>query len=368
MSDTLRKQIIRLAASFPVASEEREVLLATLVEGATLGFAFEEGAIVRSTYRARWIGVVEGRKQRPGAHPVYDVRVVLDHQRNPVPKHIRAKVMSMDEAHLAPYITKDTAEEELIRIWSDPLSKASDLPLWNRFATGDDKPRIIDNAGYKDLTGIRRVPVARLVMPDGSERVAVGNDAIDKAKARISGKPYMSDQMMEQLFSGPLVVEEKVDGHPVVIITGGYTFFCESLRIQHSVEYSNVPFSLWEWPDMTVVYDVLDGEHEPPYRVGGGKGKWLTRSEKETVCDMVGAPLVPLIWRGTISPEELPKLADRISSFGSSRAEGLVLKNYKSGVFGKFINLEFQQRISDEALQGGVHPMQRGVRNIRRFN
>lgn len=227
--------------------------------------------------------------------------------------------------------------------------------------------RIIDNAGYKDISGIRRIPVARLVSKDGVESVAVGNDAIDMAKARIPGKPYMDDKTMWKLFNGVNVVEEKVDGHPTIILHGGYTFFCEGLKIQHSVPYSNVPFSLGDWPDMTVVYDILDGEYEPPYRVGEGTGKWLSRSEKESVCDMVGAPLVPLVWQGKVTPEELPKLADRISSFGNSKSEGIVLKNYQSGVFGKFINLEFLHAISDEALQGGIHPMQRGLKNTRRF-
>jgi ATP-dependent RNA circularization protein (DNA/RNA ligase family) len=111
---------------------------------------------------------------------------------------------------------------------------------------------------------------------------------------------------------------------------------------------------------------VLDGEFEPPYNKGQGTGKWLNRAEKESVCEEVGAPVVPLVWKGVISPEELPKLANRISSFGSKTAEGIVLKNYSSGVFGKFINLEFQQKISDEALQGGIHPMRAGIRNFRR--
>ena len=230
--------------------------------------------------------------------------------------------------------------------------------------------KIIDNAGYKDLSGIRRIPIARVVGKGGVESVVIGNDAIDQAGARIKGKPYMNDAMMGRLFDGsPLVVEEKVDGHPVIILHGGYTFFCEQLTIQHSVSYEQVPYSLDGWPDMTVVYDVLDGEFEPPYRVGtGSRMPWLSRSEKETVCEMVGAPVVPLVWQGKVSPEGLPVLADRISSFsGASKAEGIVLKNYRTGVFGKFINLEFQQRITDEALQGGVHPMQRAVKNIRRY-
>ena len=232
----------------------------------------------------------------------------------------------------------------------------------------EEPMHVIDNAGYKDITGVRRIPVAKIVDPrTKEEKVAVGNEEIDKAKARIPGKPTMTDEEMDSLFDGSeLVVEEKVDGHPMIIVKGGFTFFCESLSIKHSVEYENVPYSVGGWPDMTVCYDVLDGEFEPPYQKGQGTGKWLNREEKESVCEEVGAPVVPLVWKGVVSPENLPELANRISSFGSKTAEGIVLKNYSSGVFGKFINLEFQQKISDEALQGGVHPMRAGIRNFRR--
>lgn len=126
--------------------------------------------------------------------------------------------------------------------------------------------KIIDNAGYKDLTGIKRIPVARIVSPSGEETVAIGNREIDAAKARIRGKPYMSDATLLKLFDGsPLVVEEKVDGHPMVVLFEGFTFFAESLKIMHSVPYEGVPYSLGEWPDMLVVYDILDREVEPPY-------------------------------------------------------------------------------------------------------
>lgn len=228
--------------------------------------------------------------------------------------------------------------------------------------------KIIDNAGYKDITGVKRIPVAKIVdVKNKQEKVVVGNKAIDEAKARIPGKPTMTDADMAKLFDGSeLVVEEKVDGHPIIIIHSGFTFFCESLEIKHSISYENVPYSVGEWPDMTVCYDVLDGIFEPPYTKGQADGKWMTRQEKEMICEEVGAPVVPLVWKGVITPESLPKLADRISSFGSKTAEGIVLKNYYSSVFGKFINLEFQQKISDEALQGGIHPMRLGIKNYRR--
>jgi hypothetical protein len=235
-----------------------------------------------------------------------------------------------------------------------------------RIAT--DEIRVISNAGYKDLTGIRRLPIAKHVNPKTKEeRVLVGNEAIDAAGARIKGKPYMTDDQMERLLSGEIVIEEKVDGHPVIVIFGGFTFFAESLQFRHTVGYDGVPFSLDGWPDYTVVYDVIDGEKEPPYKPGGGEN-WLSRSEKEALCQSVGAPLVPLVFRGKVRPEDVPALANRISGFSSkSNAEGIVLKNHKAGVFGKFINVEFQQAISDEALWGGVHPMQRKEKHQRKF-
>ena len=133
-----------------------------------------------------------------------------------------------------------------------------------------DTMKVISNAGYKDLTGIRRIPIAGVTDPKtGERRVVVGNDAIDAAGVRISGKPYMSDAEMEELFSGEVVVEEKVDGHPTIIIFGGYTFFCESLQYRHTVSYDGVPFSTDGWPDYTPCYDVIEGEKEPPYAPGG---------------------------------------------------------------------------------------------------
>jgi len=223
--------------------------------------------------------------------------------------------------------------------------------------------------GYKQISGVRRIPVAKIQdSKSKTTKILVGNEDIDKYNVRISGKEYLSDTQTAKLFHGEVVIEEKVDGHPVVILYGGYTFFCESLRLQHTISYDSVPYSEGGWPDMTVVYEIMEGEQEPPYRYGDGSGRWLSRSEKESICQMIGAPLVPLVFQGTITPEKLPALADRLSSFGSQTAEGIVVKNLRTGVFGKFINIEFQRAISEEALWGdGVHPELRGIKNRRKF-
>ena len=104
--------------------------------------------------------------------------------------------------------------------------------LFESFVGGDKEGmRVIDNAGYKDITGVRRIPVAKVVDPrTKEEKVVVGNAEIDKAGARIRGKATMTDSEMDMLFDGSeLVVEEKVDGHPMIIIKDGFTSFCESL-------------------------------------------------------------------------------------------------------------------------------------------
>jgi hypothetical protein len=215
--------------------------------------------------------------------------------------------------------------------------------------------------GYKQISSVRRIPIAQ-----NNGQVVLGLEEIKKQGLLIPGKPYMSTKEMEALFSDEVVIEEKVDGHPMIALYEGYTFFCESLKVQHSVNYDACPYSMGGWPDMLVVYEVLDGEVPPPYSPGSGKGKWLTRSEKESICRMVGAPLAPLVFKGKVSPEDVPALAKRTSSFGGDSAEGVVIKNLKKGIFGKFVNIEFQKRLTDEDTWGGVHPEQRGIMNIRK--
>ncbi len=215
--------------------------------------------------------------------------------------------------------------------------------------------------GYKQISKIRRIPIAK----EGDE-VVLGLEEIQERGLLIPGKPYMDTKTMQALFSDEVVIEEKVDGHPMIALYGGFTFFCESLKVQHSVDYDACPYSQDGWPDMLVVYEILDGEISPPYQAGQGTGKWLTRSEKEAICSTVGAPIVPLVFRGKVSPENVPALAQRLSSFGSSQAEGVVIKNLKKGIFGKFVNIEFQKKLTDEDTWGGVHPEQRGIMNVRK--
>ena len=268
------------------------------------------------------------------------------------------------------------AAEEKIRLLGEKVSSPDDVfPTVERWLQRSSPVRLAARykcvpsgmvlldyvRGYKQISGICRIPIAQ-----SGDELVLGLEDIQERGLQIRGKPYMSTHDMGVLFSGEVVIEEKVDGHPMVAIYEGYTFFCESLKVRHSVAYDACPYSVSGWPDMLVVYDVLDGEFHPPYHSGQGTGKWLTRTEKESLCRLVGAPLVPLVFKGRVTPEQVPALADRLSSFGAAQSEGVVIKNLQKGVFGKFVNVEFQKRISDEDLWGGVHPEQRGIQNLRK--
>lgn len=85
-------------------------------------FRFDIGDLVRSNYRARWVGVVVDREGRGDVTPLYTIRVVLDNRGNPVPKHVRSRVTRMDEAWLEAYTPQSPEEARLINVWSDPSS------------------------------------------------------------------------------------------------------------------------------------------------------------------------------------------------------------------------------------------------------
>jgi hypothetical protein len=61
---------------------------------------FEEGQLVRSTFRARWVGVVLGVKQwatyKDRRYPIYLVQPTLDSKGNPQPKCVKARTLAED--------------------------------------------------------------------------------------------------------------------------------------------------------------------------------------------------------------------------------------------------------------------------------
>ncbi len=91
-------------------------------------YKFEIGDTVRSTFRGRWVGVVLDRRKRKDANPLYDVRIVLEPNGRPMSKNVRARPQQLDEHWLRPHKPRTPEEAEVIRLWSDPTTKWTQLP------------------------------------------------------------------------------------------------------------------------------------------------------------------------------------------------------------------------------------------------
>ncbi|MBI5153477.1 MAG: hypothetical protein HZA36_03405 [Parcubacteria group bacterium] len=171
---------------------------------------------------------------------------------------------------------------------------------------------------YKQHSGVRRVPLGIL-------------------RVRRPHRPYLTEEEFQRLLNGEVLIEEKVDGAPYVREESGYVFYCEDLKYQHSIAYNRIPRSQGEFPSFVVCYDVWIMD----------EARWADRREKEYLCEAVGVPVIPLVFRGMITTSEIPVIANRISAFGEECIEGLVIKNYGTDVFGKFINAEFISALED---------------------
>ena len=171
----------------------------------------------------------------------------------------------------------------------------------------------------------------------GVLRVPLGEYRVEREH-----RPYLSEDEFERLLDGPVLIEEKLDGTDSILedLPGyeNYIFYCEDLKYKHSIEYNRVPPPFGEnVPAFFVCYDIWIID----------ESRWANREEKEDLCEMRGVPVSPLLQMGEIKPEDIPIIADRKSAFGDERIEGIVIKNYATGVFGKFINSEFHESVEN---------------------
>lgn len=83
-------------------------------------FKFDIGDLVKSHYRAPWVGIVIDREARKKTTPLYTLKVVLNRLGQPISKQVRAQVTQMDEAWLDPYTPQSPEEAEIIRAWAAP--------------------------------------------------------------------------------------------------------------------------------------------------------------------------------------------------------------------------------------------------------
>lgn len=187
-----------------------------------------------------------------------------------------------------------------------------------------------------------------------------------------SGKRSLKPHQLFQLFSGNVVVEEKLDGANVGIIRhsrgfslqkrGGIVGTSEHPQFQFFHHWANQ--MMWEqimelpigtilygeWlrcihtiyydqlPDWFVSFDVWDGR------------KYLDRQEREVFCQQYGFSIVPLIGYGKYTLDDIEELVPERSAFGDM-AEGVVVKKYhsrKGFMKGKWVRPEFWDKMDEK--------------------
>lgn len=160
---------------------------------------------------------------------------------------------------------------------------------------------------------------------------------------RRRGKDYLITDEVDNLLTGFVVVEEKLDGKLIELEDEGYCIFKEGLKQRHTIDYTDLP--AWE-----VGLDIWDPDQE----------RFLNRDEKYVVFQVLGIPLAPRLFAGAVRGlGQLFNFLGSPSAFSASKIEGVVIKNYDKGLFGKIVDPYFDQEI-DEA---GHHLRRPCVRN-----
>lgn len=143
------------------------------------------------------------------------------------------------------------------------------------------------------------------------------------------GKKYLTVNEVRELLTGPVEVEEKLDGKRVRVATEGYILFKEDCKRVHTVRYNALP--AWE-----MCFDVWDGN------------QFLSREEKLEVLKLLDIPASPLLYWGELrSIEPLTDFIGSPSAFGAERLEGVIIKNPAKQLFGKIVDPLFDQEVDE---------------------
>lgn len=199
------------------------------------------------------------------------------------------------------------------------------------------------------------------------------------AGIKLKGKRYLTDKEVDELVSGEVIVEEKLDGmtagisfsnknglpvlqtHNRIIrhnetgfeikefiawaykniekiakIPENHIIFGEWLYYKHSIFYNKLP-------DNFIAFDVWCKNCK----------KFIYPLDQALLLNGIGIKHSPIIVRG--KPEFDPRklvAAPFTSYFSDSKAEGIVIKNHEKQLFGKYVFEEFEENIEDHWTKG----------------
>jgi len=160
----------------------------------------------------------------------------------------------------------------------------------------------------------------------------------------------LGHRAIADLLTGPVVVEEKVDGSQFsmskvngelscrskgadLILEAPEKMFIPAIETAKSLDLKDGWVYRGEYlktpKHNTLAYDRTPVKHVVLYDVETGPQCFLTPAEKKAEGDRLGLEVVPLIYEGMITDlEAVRAMIDRTSYLGGCKIEGVVLKNY----------------------------------------
>lgn len=172
------------------------------------------------------------------------------------------------------------------------------------------------------------------------------------------GKIYtMGHAAIKNLFQGPVIVQEKLDGSQFSFGVFDGELKCRSRgraiqigepdnMFQAAVDvikelapilkpnYTYRGEYLSKPKHNVLAYDRIPTKHIMLFDIDAGLQNYLSYEEVEAEAKRIGLEVVPLIafGEGTITLEDVQVMLDRVSALGGQKIEGIVIKNY--GQFG----------------------------------
>lgn len=186
-------------------------------------------------------------------------------------------------------------------------------------------------------------------------------------------KKCLSDSEVSELLKGEVVVEEKIDGGICGLSWRGDVHSAQGRgRVisydENSKQFygfndwiyknyekiSKIPvdwFIYGEWmkachnifydllPDYFIAFDILN------------RDRFLDYDEKSKFLKEIGFEHVPLIYHGVLKINEITKLVGKSKYSTNEIAEGVVIKNYKRSLMGKYVRREFMDSMDEHWLK-----------------
>lgn len=180
-------------------------------------------------------------------------------------------------------------------------------------------------------------------------------------------------KMITDLFSGPVVIEEKVDGSQFSMSVDETGLSCRSKgqdiipdapekmfgrAVATAVALRDLLKPGWVYrceylqkpKHNTLAYDRVPSKHLIVFDIATPGEQYMTPFDKRAEAERLGLECVPVLREGVINgPDELKSLLETVSVLGGAKVEGVVVKNYnvftaeKKVAIGKYVSEAFKE-------------------------